>query len=307
VIVICSNIGGTLIRTIYRGRLVAIAVGLLLLAGCGGNGGETAAQQATPTQDTALAAQVPQEIKADGKLIFGTDASYPPNEFVDADGKTIIGWDIDFGKAVAAKLGLTPEFQNAGFDTIIPGVQSGKYEVGLSSLTDNKEREKVVDFVTYYSAGTAWAALKGNPKNVDPANACGLRVGVQLGTVQQEDLTARSNDCKQGGKPAINTVVRRLQTEVNADLVAGKTDAMLADSPIVGYAVKQTGDKLQIIGEVYDTAPYGLAVQKGGGLAQPLLEAVKAVMADGTYRQILEKWGVQDGAISEPVINGAQG
>jgi len=295
-----------LTHPIDRRLCAALAAGLLLLAGCGGDtGGTTAAP--TTTQDAGLAAKVPDAIKSDGKLAFGTDASYPPNEVVDVDGKTIVGWDVDLGKAIAQKLGLEPVFQNAGFDTIIPGVQSGKYDMGLSSFTDNKEREQVVDFVTYYSAGTAWAALKGNPKGVDPDSACGQSVGVQQGTVQLEDLTARDKACEQAGKQGISIVVRKQQTEVNADLVSGKTAAMLADSPIVGYAVKQTGDKLEIIGQAYDTAPYGFAVKKSSGMAEAVLEVVKALIADGTYKQVLEKWGVQDGAITDPVINGAKG
>lgn len=254
-----------------------------------------------------LAGKVPDSVKSDGTLTIGTDASYPPNEYVDTDGKTIVGWDVELGTAIAAKLGLKPAFQNANFDTIIPGISSGKYELGVSSFTDNAEREKVVDFVDYYSAGTAWAAQKGNPKKVDPANACGLKVGVQQGTVQVEDIDKRSKACTDAGKPAIEKVVRTQQTEVNADLVSGKTDAMAADSPIVGYAVKQTGDKLEIVGQVYDQAPYGFAVKKGSEMTDLVKQAVQEIMTDGTYKQILEKWGVQDGAATEVKVNGAAG
>jgi polar amino acid transport system substrate-binding protein len=211
---------------------------------------------------------------------------------------------VELGQAIAAKLGLRPEFQNAGFDTIIPGVQSGKYEIGLSSLTVNPQREKVVDFVTYYSAGTAWATLTGNPKGIDPDNACGRTVGVQQGTVQIEDLKLRSEKCVAAGKPPIDQVVRKQQTEVNADLVTGKTEAMVADSPIVGYAVKQTAGRLQTIGPIYGAAPYGYAVGKSfGTMKEAVLGAVRALIADGTYHRILNKWGVQNGAITTPAVN----
>lgn len=291
---------------------VALATALLISA-CGGDdtaASETAAS-ATATADTAenpLAKLVPENIAADGKILIGTDASYPPNESVDPATQKIVGWEIELGEALAAKLGLKAEFQNANFDTIIPGLQSGKYELGISSFTDNAEREKVVDFVTYYSAGTSWAVLKGNPKGVDPDDACGKKIGVQQGTVQVDDLKARSDKCVAEGKPAIEQVVRKGQTEVNADLVSGKIDGMLADSPIIGYAVKETGDKLEVVGEMYDTAPYGFAMGKNSGtFKDAVLGAIKELIADGTYRQILEKWGVQDGAITDPVINGAGG
>ncbi|MBA9007459.1 MULTISPECIES: ABC transporter substrate-binding protein [Thermomonospora] len=292
-----------------RRRAVAAAAvmlsGALALSACGDDSEDTGATSQT-SADASLAAMVPDAIKSDGVIKVGTDASYPPNETVDPATQKIVGWDVELFTAVAAKLGLKAEFENAGFDTIVPGVQSGKYEVGVSSLTDNKEREQVVDFVTYYSAGTAWAVPKGNPKKVDPNNACGLSIGVQQGTVQVEDLTAKSKACTDAGKPAIKQVVRKQQTEVNNDLVAGKIDAMAADSPIVGGVVKQTG-KLEIIGQVYDTAPYGYAVSKNSGKFKDALQAaLKALIADGTYKQILTKAGVESGAITEPVINGAQ-
>lgn len=289
---------------------VAFAAALGLSA-CGGGtdtagGGESKAPAVSA--DQAIAAKVPQNIKADGKLIIGSDGSYPPNENIAADGVSFEGWDVELATAIAAKMGLKAEFQNAGFDTIIPGVQSGKYEMGVSSFTDNKEREKVVDFVTYYTAGTSWASQKGNPKQVDPDNACGKNIGVQQGTVQHtDDLPARSEACTKAGKPKINMVSRKNQTEVNADIVAGKVDAMAADSPIVGYAIKQTSGQLQLIGQTYDAAPYGFAIGKESGtMKDAVLDATKALMADGTYKKILDKWGVGNGAITDPKINGAQ-
>lgn len=291
--------------SIGAGALAVIAA--CTMTACGG-GTTTASQSSAPAAkpESSLAAQVPDAIKSDGKLVIGTDASYPPNESVDPATQKIVGWEVDLGNAIAGKLGLTAEFQNAGFDTIIPGIGSGKYEMGISSFTDNKEREKVVDFVTYYTAGTSWAALKGNPKGLNPEDPCGKTIGVQQGTVQVDDINARSKKCEAAGKPKVNAVVRKQQTEVNADLVSGKTDGMLADSPIVGYAVKQTGDKLEIIGQAYDTAPYGMAIGKNSGtMKDAVLGALKALIADGTYKQILDKYGVEDGAITNPVINGA--
>ena len=150
------------------------------------------------------------------------------------------------------------------------------------------------------------AALTGNPKGVDPDDACGKSIGVQQGTVQVDDLTAKSKECTDAGKPAIKQVVRKQQTEVNNDLVAGKIDAMAADSPIIGDAIKKTG-KLEIIGEVYDTAPYGYALSKDSGqFKDAVLGAVKALIADGTYEKILKEYGVESGAITDPAINAAQ-
>ncbi|MBO3751603.1 ABC transporter substrate-binding protein [Streptosporangiaceae bacterium NEAU-GS5] len=259
-----------------------------------------------PSTTSTLATIVPDSIKADGKLLIGTEASYAPNEMVDPSSQTIVGWDIELGQAIAAKLNLTAVYQNAGFDTIIPGVQSGKYEMGISSFTDTPERQKVVDFVTYYSAGTSWAVLKGNPKHVMPDKACGKNVGVQQGTIQVQDLKKRSDVCVAAGKSPVDMVVHKLQTEVTADLVSGKTDAMLADSPVVGYAADQTNGRLDVLGQAYSTAPYGIAIgKKSGGLKEAVQGVLKELIADGTYMRILNKWGVEEGAIKYPAINAA--
>ncbi|HUX65629.1 MAG TPA: transporter substrate-binding domain-containing protein, partial [archaeon] len=154
---------------------VLIAVGALTLSACS-NSTPTASPTLAASGDQALAKMVPTDVSADGTITFGSDGTYAPNEFVGTDGKTMEGMDIDLGTAIAAKLGLKATFVNAPFDSIIPGIQSGKYEAGISSFTDNKDREKIVDFVTYYTAGTSWAAKTGS--TLTPDTACGKNIAV---------------------------------------------------------------------------------------------------------------------------------
>jgi len=251
-------------------------------------------------KDDALAQQVDSKYASDGKLVVGTDPTYEPNEFKQS-GK-IVGFDVDLGDAIAKKLGLTGEFQESKFDAILPALGS-RYEIGMSSFTDNPEREKVVDFVTYFSAGTQWAS---KDPNFDPDNACGKKVAVQTGTVQDtDDLPARQKKC------AGNQIqVQRYdaQDEATNAVVLGKADAVLADSPVMAGAVKKVGGGLQLVGDVYDSEPYGSAIPKTAGTTKDaVLGAVKALIADGTYKAILDKWGVSGGAITDPVINGASG
>ena len=289
-------------RLTFGGLAVALA---LTTAACG-DGDSTIEPQASPsatsTVDATLAAKVPDAIKADGKIVVGTDSTYAPNEFLDTDGKTIIGFDVDLFNAVAAKFGLTAEFVTAPFDNIIPSVDSGRYEIGVSSFTINDDRKKAVDMVSYFSAGTQWAAATGS--DITPDNACGKTVAVQKGTVQVDDLEARSKKCTDDGKAKITIQQYQGQDEATNAVVTGKADAMLADSPITAYAVKQTEQKLELKGEIYDSAPYGYVVKKGQGeFAQALADALKACIADGTYRQALAKWGVEAGAITDPAVN----
>jgi polar amino acid transport system substrate-binding protein len=292
-------------------RSLILGVGLaLVLAACGGNGtesgGTTATTGAAPAVDQALAAKVPAEIKSDGKIVIGTDSSYAPNEFLDTDGKTVIGFEVDLFNAVAAKLGLKTEWQSAVFDAIIPGIQSGKYEMGVSSFTINDERKKQVNMVSYFDAGTQWATKKGNPTGVQPDNACGKKVAVQTNTVQDtDDLSSkRQQACKSAGKPAITIDRYQRQDQATAAVVSGKDDAMLADSPVVAYAVKKTNGQLELLGDIYDAAPYGFVIKKDQAeFAQAVADAVKALISDGTYKTILTKWGVEAGAIDNPAVN----
>ena len=292
-----------------RGALIGLvgAAALVLgLAACGsektGSSGSTSSPAAASSVDAALAAKVPAAIKSKGTIVVGTDSTYAPSEFLDTDGKTIIGFDVDLFKAVAGKLGLKTDFQSSKFDDIIPGVSSGKYDIGVSSFTINADRMKEVTMVSYFSAGTQWAQKTGG--SVDPANACGKKVAVQTGTVQVDDITARSKACTDAGKPAITIEQYQAQSDATAAVVSGKDDAMLADSPVVAYAVKQTNGTLAVLGDIYDSAPYGYALPKAEtDFGQAIADAVKALIADGTYKSILDKWGVTGGAITTPTVN----
>jgi len=300
-------------RNLSRTAVAVLACAGLLLSACGGGGdgggGGTASPSEssaapTPSADPSLAALVPADIAADGKLTIGTDPTYAPSEFLAADGKTVQGFDVDLFNAVAATLGLTTEYVSAPFANIIPSVQSGKYEVGVSSFTINTERLAVVDMVSYFSAGTGWATKTGNPSGIQQDTACGKKVAVQKGTVQVDDITARSSTCTGAGQPAITIDQFQGQDQATAAVVSGKDDAMLADSPVVAYAVQQTNGQLETLGDVYDSAPYGYALAKDQGqFAQALADAVNKLITDGTYEQVLTPWGVQDGAIDQAQVN----
>ena len=294
----------TPLRRAFVGLTAAFAMTVSLTA-CGEEsepGTGSGATVPSASADTSLADKVPAEIKAAGKLIIGTDSSYAPSEYLDADGKTIIGFDVDLFNAVAQKLGLTTEWQSAKFADIIPGVGSGKYTVGVSSFTVNAEREKQATMVSYFSAGTQWAAKAGATINAD--DVCGKKVAVQVGTVQLDDITARSKKCTDAGKPKITIDQYQAQSDATNAVVSGKDQAMLADSPVCAYAVKQTNGQLALVGDIYDSAPYGYVLPKAQTELGSAIElALEALIADGTYKSILTKWGVEAGGITDPAVN----
>lgn len=251
----------------------------------------------------AIAAGVPADIRESGRLVIGVNVPYAPNEFRDAYGE-LVGFDIDLMNAVARVLGLTPDYRETAFETIMPSVQSGAFDLGMSSVTDTVAREESVDFVTYFEAGTLWAQRSGSA--VDPANACGARVGVAFGTIQETDeIPAKSDSCVAAGRPPIEKVVYTSQDDVTNALMSGAVDAMSADSPVTGFAVKLSGGALEAAGEVFDSAPYGWPVEKGSPLAESLRQALEHVMATGEYRTVATMWGVEKGMIDAPMINGA--
>ena len=258
--------------------------------------------------DAALTAMVPSAIKSAGAIKVATDASYAPNEFFDKDGKTIIGMDVDLGNAIAAKLGVKANFQNVKFDNIIPGLAGGSYDLGMSSFTDTKDREKTVDFVTYFSAGESLIVAKGNPKHITgpDLSLCGLTVAVEKGTTEESEVPALSKKCTDAGKKGVTALSSDDQNQANLALQSGRADVGSADSPVAEYAVKQSNGAFEIAGSSYENAPYGIAVPKNSGqFAQAIQGALKDLIADGTYKQILDKWGISAGAITTPQINGA--
>ena len=298
-------------RWLRTATLVTLA-GALALSGCakktessadGSTSPTSSAVDVKPQEVDELAAGVPEDIRKSGKLIVGVTIPYTPNEFKDAQGK-IVGFDVDVLDAVAATLGLTTEYRESDFAKIIPSIEGGTYNVGMSSFTDTKEREQQVDFVTYFSAGSQWAQKAG--AGIDPNNACGKKVAAMAASTQQTDeLPAKSKACVNAGKPEIQIITFDGQDAVTNSVVLGQADAMSADSPVTAWAIKQSNGKLEAAGSIFDSAPYGWPVKKGSPLAQSLQKALEHIIATGDYKTIATEWGVESGMIDKPVINGA--
>lgn len=296
----------------WRAATVVAIAGGLTLSGCAKSTESGSGTAAGPTQSTAevkpqkvdeIAAGVPEDIGRSGKLVVGVNIPYTPNEFKDEGGK-IVGFDVDLMNAVAATLGLTADYRESDFAKIIPSIDGGTYNVGMSSFTDTKEREKQVDFVTYYSAGSQWAQRPGEA--IDPSNACGKKVAVQATTIQETDeLPAKSKACVNAGKPEIEMIKFDGQDAATNAVVLGQADAMSADSPVTAWAIKQSNGKLESAGAIFDSAPYGWPVKKGSPLAQSLQKALEHLIKTGDYKTIAANWGMESGIIDKPVINGA--
>jgi polar amino acid transport system substrate-binding protein len=292
-----------------RGTRTRLAVALVtalatggIAAGCGSSSSSSttstsAALTATPNinvpVDKKIAAQVPSSIKSKGTLTVAADATYAPNEFIASNGSTVIGMDADLAKALAQVMGLNADVKNVTFDSIIPGLAANKYDLGMSSFTITKTREKTVDFVSYAIAGTSFfVKAQGGPNIQSLADLCGQKVAAERSTVQAAAATAQNKKCTSAGKPGVSLSVFPDENGVNLALSSGRATVAMADSPPAAYAVEQSNGQLKLSGKQYGTAAYGIAMPKNNGMAKPVLGALKAVMADGTYDRIFSYWGL---------------
>lgn len=289
-----------------RRRLFGACLGAasLLLTGCvtnveGGNpeGWEPIVPEAVPE----IAAMVPPEIATKGTLSIGTNPPFAPFEFKDSQGN-VIGVEMDMGRAVAAVMGLDFDIQDMDFAMILPAVQAGSLEAGMSGFTDNEERRKTFDFVNFLYAGIQWATQPDN--DVDPENPCGLTVAVQRTTVSEtDDVRPKSDQCEAEGKEPIT--ILSFDTSDNAALAAlvGRADALSADSPVTAWAVERSDGQMELVGEMFDAAPYGFAVPKDSELAEAMAAAMQHLIDTGEYARILEQWNISTGLLDEALIN----
>lgn len=254
-------------------------------------------------RDEAIARMVPREVSEDGVLTVGSNTTYPPAEFVAEDGRTAVGYELDLMRAVAAVFGLKERTVYTPFDSIIPST-GYRFDVAASGVTITDERRPAVDFVTDFNAGSSYVVKSGNAAHLDSSDVCGHTIAGQLGTLQEQNLNDMSAACKAKGRPALRVQSVKMQTDATTAVLTGKADAFYADTPVAGYAIKQTGTKLQGVGKPIGVVPEAVAVRKGDmAMARAMRAAIDKLIADGTYMSILNHWGVSDGAIRQSCIN----
>jgi polar amino acid transport system substrate-binding protein len=260
-----------------------------------------------PTQptDAPIAATVPAAVKSKSSFTIALDATYAPDEFIAPDGSTIVGMDADLGNAIAQVLGLKAKLVNATFDTIIPGLQSGKYDMGDSSFTDTLARQKVVDFVGYFQAGEGFYVKTGSKTYDGLSSLCGASVAVEAGTTEETDAKTQAKACTSAGKSTVTVLSYGNQSQANLAVSSGRADLGFVDSQIASYIASSSNGVFTSSGSAFEVAPYGLALPKGNGMAAPVQAAVNLLIANGVYKQILDKWGVQAGAVTTSTINSA--
>ncbi|MET3174695.1 UNVERIFIED_ORG: polar amino acid transport system substrate-binding protein [Arthrobacter sp. UYCu721] len=286
--------------------LLTAGATVLAAAGCTTASIDTAGKEQPATATTSLGvndqarALLPQAVKEKGTLLIGSDPTYAPFEYFDADNKTMIGWDVDMGDALAQALGLKAQHVAATFDTILPGLGSHKYDLGMSSFSITEERQKVVDFVAYLSAGSGIAVLPGNPAKLSmkAETLCGKKIAAQKGSSQSLDvLPALSKECVDAGSPAIDAQIFPAQTDANLALTSGRVDGVLADSISLSYQGKLADNKFELAeGKDYQPERTGVALPKDSELRPAIEAAMQAIVGSPTYTDINKKWSIPSSA-----------
>ncbi|MER5861515.1 ABC transporter substrate-binding protein [Streptomyces sp. NPDC059688] len=299
----------------------AIAVaGALLLTGCGDqtkdndNGSGSTSAGSAP-----LADKLPKDIRDKGEIKVGSDIAYAPVEFKDSSGK-VVGLDPDLAAAMGKQLGVKLTFENGTFDALLTGLRSGRNDIAMSAMTDNKNRQEGVDpdtgkkvgegvdFVDYLTAGVSIYTRKGDTKGITSwSDLCGKKLAVERGTVSEDLAKQEAKKCPSGKKLTIEAFDDDQQSQTR--LRSGGVDAASSDFPVAAYAVKTSGGgkDFEIVGDQVEAAPYGIAVAKDDTqLRDALQAAMNAIIKSGEYQKILKKWGAEDGAVKESAINGGK-
>ncbi|WP_173010244.1 ABC transporter substrate-binding protein [Mycolicibacterium sp. P9-64] len=291
-------------------RTVALALTCITLVACGGvdTGASSSSELPVAQADPTLNAKLPDKIREAGVITVALDVAYPPMEYFDTDGKTMIGLDLDFGRAVAQVLGVEIEFTNLAFPSILTSLQGNRFDMTITAITDTPERRDVVTFVDYLSTSGNVLVAKGNPKGIaDFTTLCGRPVGVQAGTTQLADAERRQAACAAAGKPPITLSTFQTNDAANLALSSGRVDAVYSQSIVNTYVMAQAPTTYEVVGEELNKTPIGIAIMKDKTrLIEAVQGAVQKLMDDGIYAKILAKWHLESRAIPTATINGGQ-
>lgn len=290
--------------SLQSAAILALATALSFPSNAGANSYDVSGIKVDP----ALAARLPAKIKSAGVVTIGSDTAYAPWEYIsETDGQTPEGIDVDIAKAIGAKLGVKIDFQTSAFDAILPALGT-KYDLGISAFTISNERLKVVNFVSYFDSGSLWAVKVGNPNKFDPADFCGRKIAIQSGSWHETEIHKQNDACKTSGKPEMEILPFAAQTEALTRVAAGGADASISGSSTMGYAAKQSGGQLEtmapVSGALSERGPNGIAVAKADTeLTQLVADTVNHLIADGTYQQLFDHWGVGMEVVKKAEVN----
>lgn len=255
---------------------------------------------------SAMAVELPAEIAKRGSIKVALVPNYPPMEFRDPATSTLSGFDIDLGEAIGRKLGVKIEWQETSFDQFMPSISTGRVDAILSGFTDYASRHETATFIDYLRSGPHFFVQQSRAAEFkDMAAFCGKKVGASRRTMFPAMITAWSEkSC--GGNPVV-FVGTDGSADARTQLKQGRIDAAVQGNETLPYIMDLEPGAYAPVGTVIAQQFTGIAVPvKEKALQQAMLEAVDALIADGTYRTLLAKWKLSDNAIEKATINAGQ-
>jgi polar amino acid transport system substrate-binding protein len=239
----------------------------------------------------------------------GSITNSPPMISYASDGTTLQGAIVDLAAAMSKQMGRTIVFESIPFNALIPAMQAKRIDITFTMMNDTPEREKLLDFVDFFNLGTMLLIRKGNPEHVESLETiCGKKVSTVQGSTQIKLVDDTSAKCTADGKPAIENLQYAQPSDARLQVQTGHVAAFLGNSPVMVYLAKTAGDGTifdVVRNHEYQPVPLGIGVAKSNtALRDALQKSLDALIADGTYRKILEKHGVENGAVKSAAING---
>lgn len=298
-------------RAPLRIRAALLTASCVAIAGACSVESEDPAKEADSTNGaTSTESQIalPDNIREAGVLVLGTDPSYAPCEFVKPGETEIIGFEPDLWNAIGEELGVKVEVKPTQFAGLIPGVQSGRFDVAMECISDTSEREKVVSFVDYAYGMGGVVTLESNEAGVtdDPLSLCGLRTAYQTGTVYEDWINDILNpNCTDNGKPEIEAKALPGVGEIQLSLRSKRIDFILTDAAAAAYEAQESKVKLALFTpEILPRVYMGIVVDKENTqLQEALLEALQRVFDGGEYQQMMSHWNLDDLILEAPGVN----
>ncbi|MFK0002699.1 ABC transporter substrate-binding protein [Paenarthrobacter sp. NPDC090522] len=289
--------------------LMATAIiAVTALAGCSSSGtagtnGPSSSTESSVGVDDHSRAMLPKSISDKGTLTVASGLNYPPFEFKSVDGAND-GMDVELITAIGQRLGLKVAIQQAPFDAMLAGLGSNRFDVAMAPFTITPERRKQANFIHFIDAATLVSVLKGSSTGITGTDTlCGKSTGVITGSIAQAQIPALNDACAKANQPAIRVSVLQDQSALVQAVISRQIESMLDDSSTVSYVNKQTGDKLQTVGEPYEPAACGFAIAKNNAdLLKAAQSALQSLMDDGTYEKIFTKWDQTTNAVKKPTI-----
>lgn len=304
------------VRSRGIGLLITGAALAVTIAACGS--GSAAAPAASSSASSSASAvlgsaapffkDLPASIQKAGVLNVGTSVAFPPYDFNPAGSNTVIGFEPDLDKAMAALLGVKLNLDVVGFPELIPGVQDKRFEVAVDGISDSKAREKVVNFVDYGSAGIVMLVPTAKAAGVTSLlNICGHTLAYATGTFGQQTANIITKMCAKAHKPAPTKSAFPDAPSIQLALESGRISYEIEDTATGGYDAKASKGKITAIPVPASEATgdfasglFGVVVPKDQPqLATAIQDALTTMLKNGTYASILSKWGVSQLAVKK--------